>query len=788
MNFKTFLQKLHEAASSRTVGTLEANKKDRAKSDSPNLRAKDAARKRIERSKQTPRSKKSKQELIKDVIIVKTEKGRVQLIFKDSFNKNYHQKISKDSLSIEEAQQITKDPKFEQTQASKLLFGNIREKEVSKREPGKKEEPKKEKKPETKKESSDKEKKEEEKKPQKAKRMSKDEIFKAMSQMDGQQLAGVPLETRQEYFKMTRKPPTNTDFDNITYEALTVKFGLSPVSSLPYNQQVLNAIMFLAKIKAGASEQELQTYGAVAPSAMEFTRTAFYTARKILSQLGEECIQNLLSNTETGMTPINAEGAVDMQCGNYKFKVSAGGEMSFSTNEFDQKNKSFRGMVASALVQALANPNVAQNDPKAMQAIQKGEEAKGKFSTVLIPDEMIAAIMGDEKLKAELQGMRFTNAMGEDIGPAISDDGQLNPMLSLSTYRKGWEELTKSIVGGSKSSAKSEIKSSIVGNFLKGYLRGDNIVPQEMAPNHLITMNGVFPLSDEYFDLVSRQAEVDVKPAKDVMNSANIGNYKSSSAELLRKFRTIVEEKQNLKSMLVPIDSLNPMEIIAQYAASNNDFMINVSLLPGFQAKDINSIQYNYVKIGKKTIKIPVLDNITTEKELMNECPLIVNDILIESLTNNFVLTALQASGLLTDSEVELFKYGTEMLVEGIEDQSPLKGLYELMISRIDQDPSRLFEFLSFVDEEYKRDYKKEYRNYHGKPKQKKERAARTAARELLIKKGRVKRGDGKDVDHKKPLRHGGSKGINNLRVRDKSENRSDNGHKKGESQNKDWK
>jgi hypothetical protein len=151
MNFKTFLQKLHEAASSRTVGTLEANKKDRAKSDSPNLRAKDAARKRIERSKQTPRSKKSKQELIKDVIIVKTEKGRVQLIFKDSFNKNYHQKISKDSLSIEEAQQITKDPKFEQTQASKLLFGNIREKEVSKREPGKKEEPKKEKKPEAKK-------------------------------------------------------------------------------------------------------------------------------------------------------------------------------------------------------------------------------------------------------------------------------------------------------------------------------------------------------------------------------------------------------------------------------------------------------------------------------------------------------------------------------------------------------------------------------------------------------------------------------------------------------------
>ena len=51
-----------------------------------------------------------------------------------------------------------------------------------------------------------------------------------------------------------------------------------------------------------------------------------------------------------------------------------------------------------------------------------------------------------------------------------------------------------------------------------------------------------------------------------------------------------------------------------------------------------------------------------------------------------------------------------------------------------------------------------------------------------------VKKGDGKDIDHKKPLRSGGSNGINNLRKRDKSNNRSDNGHHKGEKQSKDWK
>ena len=99
-----------------------------------------------------------------------------------------------------------------------------------------------------------------------------------------------------------------------------------------------------------------------------------------------------------------------------------------------------------------------------------------------------------------------------------------------------------------------------------------------------------------------------------------------------------------------------------------------------------------------------------------------------------------------------------------------------------------LFRSNSYLYEKYVRDYKMEYRNYHGKPKQRKERAERTKARETLIKKGRAHKGDGKDIDHKRPLRNGGSNSLNNLRKRDRSENRSDNGHRKGEKQNKDWK
>lgn len=46
------------------------------------------------------------------------------------------------------------------------------------------------------------------------------------------------------------------------------------------------------------------------------------------------------------------------------------------------------------------------------------------------------------------------------------------------------------------------------------------------------------------------------------------------------------------------------------------------------------------------------------------------------------------------------------------------------------------------------RDYDKEYREYHGKPEQRKNRAARNRARRLMIKKGRVRKGDGMEVDH----------------------------------------
>jgi hypothetical protein len=48
-----------------------------------------------------------------------------------------------------------------------------------------------------------------------------------------------------------------------------------------------------------------------------------------------------------------------------------------------------------------------------------------------------------------------------------------------------------------------------------------------------------------------------------------------------------------------------------------------------------------------------------------------------------------------------------------------------------------------------KRDYKKEYKEYHGKANQIKDRASRNSARADAVKNGSARKGDGKEVDHK---------------------------------------
>ena len=71
------------------------------------------------------------------------------------------------------------------------------------------------------------------------------------------------------------------------------------------------------------------------------------------------------------------------------------------------------------------------------------------------------------------------------------------------------------------------------------------------------------------------------------------------------------------------------------------------------------------------------------------------------------------------------------------------------------------------------RNYKQEYANYDGTEAVKKKRAQRNKARRMLEATGVVHKGDGKDVDHKKPLSKGGTTVISNLKAKPAAANRS---------------
>lgn len=72
-----------------------------------------------------------------------------------------------------------------------------------------------------------------------------------------------------------------------------------------------------------------------------------------------------------------------------------------------------------------------------------------------------------------------------------------------------------------------------------------------------------------------------------------------------------------------------------------------------------------------------------------------------------------------------------------------------------------------------KRDYKREVALYTSKPEVVKKRTMQNAARKEAEKQGMVRKGDGKDVDHRTPISKGGTNAKSNLRVVSASSNRS---------------
>ena len=78
----------------------------------------------------------------------------------------------------------------------------------------------------------------------------------------------------------------------------------------------------------------------------------------------------------------------------------------------------------------------------------------------------------------------------------------------------------------------------------------------------------------------------------------------------------------------------------------------------------------------------------------------------------------------------------------------------------------------------FQRNYRKEYLATQGTAKGKKDRAARNAARNAAIKAGKVRKGDGREIDH---INHNPrDNSPSNIRVVDKKTNRTKQPKRKG--------
>ena len=73
----------------------------------------------------------------------------------------------------------------------------------------------------------------------------------------------------------------------------------------------------------------------------------------------------------------------------------------------------------------------------------------------------------------------------------------------------------------------------------------------------------------------------------------------------------------------------------------------------------------------------------------------------------------------------------------------------------------------------YMNDYYHENKEKFNNKKERVKRAKRNKARRVMEKAGKVHKGDGKEVDHKKSLKSGGSNKRSNLRVLTRKQNRS---------------
>lgn len=332
----------------------------------------------------------------------------------------------------------------------------------------------------------------------------------------------------------------------------------------------------------------------------------------------------------------------------------------------------------------------------------------------------------DKESLGRAQGMLYADEKGETVGTmvipatfkeALKDEKfmQFVRAHKMNTRAKSW---------GAKNKL-SRTVSAYSGRMEMGKAGMDNIFAQQNITSSYDPFldNKLDNLFEYTFLPPDQTISVENPPSAELMPQPQ-----TPDGQMLG-FSQFDQENDDFK---FDIDNIFP--ILAQLGLVEDiDFNVVDYTELGMELSAINSPIKNRVVVNGREYAIPVYNIDLDENFFANYESL--NDIMVEMIND----------GLPYEGVVQIFENELNMLIEGRK-----KG---------------------------KRNYKREYRLFHGRPEQRAKRSKRVLARRKMAKKLGRKAIHGKDIDHKNGNAMDNS--DKNLRVRSINKNRADNGHSK---------
>jgi len=524
-----------------------------------------------------------------------------------------------------------------------------------------------------------------------------------------------PFEIVFEQLKAVRSKVRNVfeNLSNISYKMLTDQFGVRSINVDDRDFQIENALILVSRICSGASQSEIEYSQQLQNGRLfDFNEEAFDVARNLLSQLGENCFQNLIHSDELQiMEDYLGAKRTQILCGNNTFKIVVG--KVYIKESTDSPNYGVKNRFIINNLIPLSIPQNEQYDQISM-FINPLKEQMAQISLMKFVDDENAIIESPEALKILKKNK------------LIDENGQLIEMFKLSGFKNLIKQYTTQILEDLKTFKKSMFVDNLKRQLVSIYLIGNNTIDPRANANLLLSDNGLFTLDENFIDSYKNKSELNFKLKKTFKSSSGRRQNGSAIPKSLEKNKTIVEQ---VKNKMNPPSIEDQIIIPGQILLENLDTLFytdlldmleiefSISLNPGnfVNPREKKKNEYNVVKIKGKEYKIPV--------------------------------------------KMDKGDMSTQTIKEEFETVFSLHEKRKLVMEKL---------------KGYEKEYSKKT-SHHRSNRNKARRAAEDKWGAAAIK--------GKDVDHKdgNPMNNSPS----NLRLRSKGDNRSDNGHHKGETYEK---